>query len=85
MREAKIAFLFAPAHHPALKHAAVARRELGVRTIFNALGPLANPARATHQLVGVYDDSLRPIAAQALGRSGHVGRGSCAARTGSTR
>jgi anthranilate phosphoribosyltransferase len=70
LREAKIAFLFAPAHHPALKHAAVARRDLGVRTIFNALGPLANPARATHQLVGVYDDGLRRIAAQALASLG---------------
>lgn len=72
LREAKIAFLFAPAHHPALKHAALARRELGTRTIFNALGPLANPARATHQLVGVYDDRLRAIAARALGELGVV-------------
>jgi anthranilate phosphoribosyltransferase len=70
LREAGIAFLFAPAHHPALKHAAQARRELGTRTIFNALGPLANPARATHQLVGVYEDALRPIAARALGLLG---------------
>jgi anthranilate phosphoribosyltransferase len=70
LREAKIAFLFAPAHHPALRHASVARRELGVRTIFNALGPLANPARATHQLVGVYEESLRPIAAHALAALG---------------
>jgi anthranilate phosphoribosyltransferase len=70
LSEAGIAFLFAPAHHPAMKHAAQARRELGTRTIFNALGPLANPARATHQLVGVYADSLRPIAARALGRLG---------------
>lgn len=68
--EVGIAFLFAPAHHPALKHAAVARRELGVRTIFNAIGPLANPARATHQLVGVYDDALRPVMARALGGLG---------------
>jgi len=66
LRSAKIAFLFAPAHHPALKHASQARRELGTRTIFNALGPLANPARATHQLVGVYDDALRSVAANAL-------------------
>ncbi len=66
LRDARITFLFAPAHHPALAHAAQARRELGVRTIFNALGPLANPARATHQLVGVYDDALRPVAARAL-------------------
>jgi anthranilate phosphoribosyltransferase len=72
MREAGIAFLFAPAHHPALRHAAQARRELGTRTIFNALGPLANPARATHQLVGVYDDALRPVAARALARLGVV-------------
>ena len=70
LREAGITFLFAPAHHPALRHAAQARRELGTRTIFNALGPLANPARATHQLVGVYDDALRAVAAQALGRLG---------------
>jgi len=70
LREARIAFLFAPAHHPALKHAAQARRELGVRTIFNALGPLANPARASHQLVGVYDDALRPVFAHALRRLG---------------
>jgi anthranilate phosphoribosyltransferase len=70
LREAGIAFLFAPAHHPALRHAAQARRELGTRTIFNALGPLVNPARATHQLVGVYEDWLRPVAARALGRLG---------------
>ncbi|MBX3208837.1 MAG: anthranilate phosphoribosyltransferase [Labilithrix sp.] len=70
LREARIAFLMAPAHHPALRHAAAARRELGVRTIFNALGPLVNPARATHQLVGVYDDGLRPVAAAALGKLG---------------
>ncbi|MEO8876238.1 MAG: anthranilate phosphoribosyltransferase, partial [Polyangiaceae bacterium] len=70
LSEVGIAFLFAPAHHPALKHAAQARRELGVRTIFNALGPLANPARASHQLLGVYDDALRPVLARALGRLG---------------
>ena len=70
LREVGIAFLFAPAHHPALRHVALARRELGMRTIFNALGPLANPARATHQLVGVYEDELRPIVARALGRLG---------------
>lgn len=70
LREARIAFLMAPAHHPALRHAAQARRELGLRTIFNALGPLVNPARATHQLVGVYDDALRPVMAAALGKLG---------------
>ena len=70
LRAARIAFLMAPAHHPALRHAAQARRELGFRTIFNALGPLVNPARATHQLVGVYDDALRPVMANALGQLG---------------
>ena len=70
LREARIAFLMAPAHHPALRHAAQARRELGVRTIFNALGPLVNPARVRFQLVGVYDDALRPVMAEALGRLG---------------
>ena len=70
LRDARITFLMAPAHHPALRHAAQARRELGLRTIFNALGPLVNPARASHQLVGVYDDALRPIMATALGKLG---------------
>lgn len=70
LREVGIAFLFAPAHHPALRHAAEARRELGVRTIFNALGPLVNPARTTHQLVGVYADELREPAARALSALG---------------
>jgi anthranilate phosphoribosyltransferase len=70
LREAGITFLFAPAHHPALAHAGQARRELGTRTIFNALGPLVNPAGATHQLVGVYEEALRPVAARALGRLG---------------
>jgi len=70
LRACHITFLMAPAHHPALRFAAQARRELGVRTIFNALGPLVNPARATHQLVGVYDDALRPLMASALGALG---------------
>jgi anthranilate phosphoribosyltransferase len=72
LREAKIAFLFAPAHHPAMRHGGIARRELGVRTIFNALGPLANPARATHQLLGAYDDALRPVLAETLRALGTV-------------
>ncbi len=66
LRDVSITFLFAPAHHPALRHAAEARRELGVRTIFNALGPIANPARATHQVIGVYDDALQPMLARVL-------------------
>jgi anthranilate phosphoribosyltransferase len=65
-----LTFLFAPAHHPALRHAAAARRELGVRTIFNLLGPLANPAFATHQLVGLYDPARLEAYARVLGRLG---------------
>jgi anthranilate phosphoribosyltransferase len=70
LRRCHIAFLMAPAHHPALRHAAPTRRELGVRTIFNALGPLANPAQVSVQLVGVYDDELRERMARALGALG---------------
>jgi anthranilate phosphoribosyltransferase len=66
LREARIAFLFAQAHHPAMKHAMPIRRELGIRTLFNCLGPLANPAGATHQLLGAYDDSMRIVLARAL-------------------
>jgi anthranilate phosphoribosyltransferase len=66
LREAGIAFLFAQSHHPAMKHAGPVRRELGIRTIFNILGPLCNPARATHQLLGTYDDKLRPVMAETL-------------------
>lgn len=73
LTEAGIAFLFAQTHHPALRHVAQARRELGTRTVFNALGPLVNPARPTHQLIGVYDDALRALAARALGLLGAKG------------
>ncbi len=58
-----IAFLFAPNYHIALSHAAGPRRELGIRTVFNVLGPLTNPAGARRQLLGVYGDALvRPVA-----------------------
>jgi len=58
-----ITFLFAPNYHTALRHAAGPRREIGVRTVFNVLGPLTNPAGATRQLLGVYSDALvRPVA-----------------------
>jgi len=58
-----IAFLFAPSHHPAMRHVMAARQELGCRTVFNILGPLANPAGAQAQVLGVYSPDLtRPIA-----------------------
>ena len=58
-----ITFLFAPNYHTALRHAAGPRRELGIRTVFNVLGPLTNPAGATRQLLGVYSDTMvRPVA-----------------------
>jgi anthranilate phosphoribosyltransferase len=60
------AFLFAPLYHPAMKHAAAPRRELGIRTIFNILGPMTNPAGARRQLLGVYEDTLRPLVAEVL-------------------
>lgn len=66
LEEARIAFLFAPAHHPAMRFVAPARKELGIRTVFNCLGPLANPARASHQLLGAFDDTLRPVLARTL-------------------
>ncbi len=53
LEQANFAFMFAPRYHPAMKNVAPVRRELGVRTIFNVLGPLTNPAFATHQVVGV--------------------------------
>jgi anthranilate phosphoribosyltransferase len=70
LAEARIAFLFAQAHHPAMRHVMPVRRELGVRTLFNCLGPLANPAGATHQLVGAFDDEIRPVLAGALAALG---------------
>ncbi len=65
-----IGFLFAPSFHPAMKHAIGPRRELGQRTIFNILGPLTNPAGATHQLIGVYDSNLTQPLAEVLGALG---------------
>ena len=58
LEEVGIAFMFAPAFHPAMKYAAVPRREIGIRTVFNILGPLTNPAGARAQVLGVADGSL---------------------------
>lgn len=65
-----ICFMFAQLYHPALKHAAAPRRELGVRTIFNMLGPLANPANADRQLIGLYDRAKTETVANVLSRLG---------------
>jgi anthranilate phosphoribosyltransferase len=65
-----IGFLFAPLFHPAMKHAAGPRREIGVRTVFNILGPLCNPAGARTQLLGVAEPSLVETMAGVLGRLG---------------
>ena len=63
-------FLFAPSHHPAMRHAAPVRKELGARTIFNVLGPLTNPAGARAQVVGVYAAELAPTIARVLAQLG---------------
>jgi anthranilate phosphoribosyltransferase len=65
-----IGFMFAPNHHPAMKNVAPVRRELGVRTIFNILGPLTNPADAPHQLMGVFHPDLVGIQARVMQRLG---------------
>ena len=70
--EVGFGFLFAPLLHGAMKHAAGPRRELGVRTIFNLLGPLTNPAGARHQLLGVFDDAWVGPLAEVLLRLGSV-------------
>src|SRR3989441_9317938 len=66
LAEAGIGFFFAPTFHPSMRHAAQARRELGVRTAFNLLGPLTNPAGATRQLVGVPRPELTELIARSL-------------------
>ncbi len=68
--EIGIAFMFAPNFHPAMRYAAPVRKKLGVRTIFNVLGPLANPASATHQVLGVYQASLTETMAEVLSQLG---------------
>ena len=68
--EIGIAFMFAPNFHPAMRYAAPVRKKLGVRTIFNVLGPLANPASATHQVLGVYEAALTETMAKVLSQLG---------------
>jgi anthranilate phosphoribosyltransferase len=66
LREARIAFFFAPTFHPSMKHAGPTRRELGIRTAFNLLGPLTNPAGASRQIVGVPRPDFTELVARAL-------------------
>ncbi len=66
----KIGFMFAPAHHSAMKYAGPARRELGIRTLFNLLGPMTNPAGVRNQVIGVYSPELCRTVAEVLRRLG---------------
>lgn len=70
INEVGVGFLFAPALHGAMKHAIGPRREIGIRTIFNILGPLTNPARADRQVLGVYDEGLVEVLAKVLVKLG---------------
>ena len=70
VEETGFAFFFAPVFHPAMKHVGPIRRALGVRTVFNLLGPLANPAGVKRQVIGVYDESLLEIYAETVARLG---------------
>ena len=68
--ECGVGFLFAPTLHASMRHAAAPRKEIGIRTIFNILGPLTNPAGAKRQLLGVYDARLTSVIAEVAGRLG---------------
>ncbi len=70
IRETGVGFMFAQAHHGAMKHVIGARKEMGVRTLFNLLGPLTNPAGAPYQVVGVYHKSLTTLFAKVLQKLG---------------
>jgi anthranilate phosphoribosyltransferase len=72
MREAGIAFFFAPLHHPAMKHAAPIRQELGFRTVFNLIGPLTNPANAKRQVFGIFDPALTEPVAKSIAAQGTI-------------
>lgn len=73
LKEKGFCFLFAPAYHPSMKYAMPARKQLGIRTIFNTLGPLANPAGATNQVIGLYSASLINPIIEALKNMGLKG------------
>ncbi|MEI8176793.1 MAG: anthranilate phosphoribosyltransferase [Candidatus Omnitrophota bacterium] len=68
-----IGFMFAPVFHAAMRHAALPRTEIGIRTIFNILGPLSNPANATHQIVGVFNPAITELLARVLANLGVQG------------
>jgi len=70
INEVGIGFMFAPSFHPAVRHVGPIRKSLGVRTMFNMLGPLANPAGVTHQLIGVFDESLTELFGAVLATMG---------------
>jgi anthranilate phosphoribosyltransferase len=70
VRDVGVGFMFAPGHHAAMKHAIGPRREMGVRTLFNVLGPLTNPAGVLNQLLGVFSDALVEPMAEVLQRLG---------------
>lgn len=70
--ETGIVFLFAPLYHPAMKNVAVPRKEIGIRTIFNILGPISNPAGIRHQVIGVYSEALLDPMIKVLRNLGHI-------------
>ena len=78
--ELGICFCFAPLMHPAMKHVAAVRKKLGIRTIFNILGPLVNPAGACYQLLGAGRPELRPLLAGAVARLGTQADARCLRR-----
>ncbi len=79
LRELGFAFLFAPAFHPAMRHAGPTRREIGIRTAFNLLGPLTNPAGATRAVLGIGEAAVAPAYAEVVRRSAPSGRSSSTA------
>lgn len=73
LEETGIVFLFAPLYHPAMKHVAGPRKDIGIRTVFNILGPLVNPARVKYQVIGVYSEVLLDPIVKVLRNLGHKG------------